>query len=74
MKPQAQELVRFFRDNNWTLRLHDLLQTSFASEYRARITELRREGYTVTCQRSKRPGENVYTMIPPEASGQRRFA
>ena len=48
-----------------------------ASEYRSRISELRGQGYTITCD-IKRGGQSVWTLVaePPtvEANGQIRMA
>ena len=73
MKPQAQDLVKLFSEHGYRLTLHQIMQTSFAAEYRARITEIRQEGYTVTCERGETPGENTYRMIPPDKNGQIRW-
>jgi hypothetical protein len=50
------------------------MQTTLAAEYRARITELRKDGFVITCEKGKRPSENIYRMTEPDRDGQMRFA
>lgn len=70
---QKDQLVNFFERNGGTLTLGQILQTTLAAEYRARISELRGRGFTITCEKGKTPSENRYRMIAPEADGQMRW-
>ena len=71
---QKLALLQLFRDNNNKLKLNQILNTYFAAEYRARMTDLRKEGYVIICERGKIPSENVYTLIEHDEYGQVRFA
>lgn len=67
MKPQSTKLIELFRQHQWMLTLRDIMRTELAAEYRARITELRHEGFTIVCIRGKTPSENSYSMtLPPQ--------
>lgn len=79
MMTQRQHLIALFKEHGNTLTLGQILQTTLAAEYRARMTELRHEGYTIRCYKikGKGPSENVYWLTEPvkfEASGQAVFA
>lgn len=40
----------------------EFLQTSLGAEYRARMTELRQEGFNITCE-LHRGGKSIYRLI-----------
>jgi hypothetical protein len=71
---QTEQLIDLFRRHGRTLTLRQILNTTLAAEYRARMSELRRAGYIITCQKGKQASDNLYRMIEPEADGQMRFA
>jgi len=71
---QHEQLIDLFRRNGNRLTLGQILQTTLAAEYRARMTDLRKLGYTILCAKGKRASENLYTMAEPEANGQMRLA
>ena len=59
--------------------LGEILKNPWGYEFRARATELRKEGYSIVCTKGKRPSENVYTLSDPaftvhvDKSGQREM-
>lgn len=67
---QKEALLDMFRKHNGWLTLSEILNTNLAAEYRARITDLRKEGYVIKYERGKRPSENVYTLFEIEPTGQ----
>jgi hypothetical protein len=83
---QHQQLLELFRLNGGRLHLKTILETTLAAEYRARMTDLRHEGYRIEFTRGATPGENLYTLLPRSAvpmktvvfgyekNGQRAFA
>jgi hypothetical protein len=73
LNTQYEQLIALFRRNNNRVTLGQIMQTTLAAEYRARMSELRREGYLITCTKGKTPSENLYHMVPPEPSGQMRM-
>lgn len=60
---QKQMMLELFRKNNNVLTLGQILQTTLAAEYRARITDLRHDGYVIECARNKTPSKNTYTLV-----------
>lgn len=62
---QKEQLLTLFRENDGHITLGQIMQTSLAAEYRARMTDLRHEGYTIALKRGKRPSENLYTLTQP---------
>lgn len=74
MATQKQHLIQLFRNNHNHLSLGQILNTTLAAEYRARMTDLRKEGFIIVCKKGFRPSENLYTLIEPEANGQMRLA
>lgn len=64
---QKLQLLTLFRDNGNQLTLGQILNTTMAAEYRARMTDLRNDGFEIVYQRGKRPSENLYTLIPKQA-------
>ena len=71
---QREQLLNLFQANGNRLTLGQILNTTLAAEYRARITELRHEGYIITLERGKTSSENVYRLFKIEANGQLRLA
>ena len=72
---QQSDLLKLFHDNHNFLTLGEILRTPLAAEYRARMSELRKNfGYIITLERGPRPSENAYRLIEPEANGQLRMA
>ncbi len=68
------QIVKAFENNKWQMQLGHILKFPWGYEARARFTELRQEGYVITCEKAKTPSDNMYRMIPPEDNGQTRFA
>lgn len=64
---QKEQLLKLFRDNGNMVTLGMILKTSLAAEYRARMSDLRRDGYDITCTiNAKEPSENIYMLIEPQ--------
>ncbi len=66
---QTEALIDLFRQHGNRLTLGDIMQTTLGCEYRARMTELRHKGYTITCKiNRKQPTRNEYVLIEPVAA------
>ena len=59
---QKEHLLRLFRENNSRLTLGQILNTNLSAAYRGRISELRREGYSIEMEHGKKPSENLYVL------------
>lgn len=68
MMTQREQLLDLFNRNGNRLTLGQIMQTTLACEYRARISELRRRGTVILLERGKTPSENKYTLVPQEGS------
>jgi hypothetical protein len=71
---QKIDLLNLFHINNNQLTLGHILQTNLCAEYRARMTDLRRDGYVITCERGGNPSQNIYRLIEADKDGQIVFA
>jgi hypothetical protein len=69
---QMTQLIDLFVASGNELTLGEILRTSLAAEYRARMTDLRKEGFTITLIRGKHPSDNLYRLSPPDGA-QRTF-
>ena len=54
--------MKLFETNGNRLTLGEIMQTSLAAEYRARMTELRGAGWSITCERRRPASMNLYTL------------
>ena len=70
---QITDLLDLFIRNGNTLTLGQILKTNLAAEYRARMTDLRKQGFTITLERGRRPSDNRYRVCPPDGSQMRFF-
>jgi hypothetical protein len=61
---QHAYLLEMFRTHGGMVTLGQIMQTTLAAEYRARISELRRQGFVITCTKGKRASDNVYRLEP----------
>lgn len=66
MNTQKESLLQFFRENRYRLTLGQLLGTALAAEYRARMTDLRKEGYRINLVRGASPANNLYILQEKE--------
>lgn len=73
MKTQKEKLIEMFRMNNNRMTLGYIMRTELAAEYRARMTDLRKQGYSITVKLGENPSDNLYTLVAPEPNGQTRF-
>jgi len=71
---QKEDLLNLFRRNGNKLSLCQILNTTLAAEYRARMSEARRDGMTITFKRGKTPSDNEYRLYEPEKNGQLTLA
>lgn len=74
MKSQKEEIIEAFKRNHFRMQLGHILKFPWGYEARARFSELRQEGYTITCEKAKKPSDNLYILIPPDKNGQTSFA
>lgn len=71
---QKQRILYLFSENNNVLTLGQLLQYPFGYKATSRFSDLRKEGYVITCEKGRTPSQNVYRLVAPEANGQLRLA
>lgn len=70
---QHAQLIDLFKQNGNRLTLGQIMQTTLACEYRARMTDLRKQGYQFILRRGKIASANEYVMVEPftvEENGQ----
>lgn len=60
---QKQQLLQLFADNGGAVTLGQILQTTLAAEYRARMSDLRRDGYVIDCKTGTEPSKNEYRLV-----------
>lgn len=70
---QMTDLLDLFISHGHKLTLGQILKSPIGYEWRARATELRKQGFTIVLERGKRPSENLYRLTPPDGN-QMRFA
>lgn len=63
---QEERLLQMFRDRGNKLTLGEIMQTTLAAEYRARMTDLRHRGYIIECERRQPPSLNLYSLSGPK--------
>lgn len=71
---QCVRLVELFGQHGNRMTLGQLLQYPVGYKCTSRFSDLRKEGFVITCERGKIPSENLYTLYPPLKDGQLRFA
>lgn len=66
------QMLFWFKSRNGFATLFEIIHSGqpWSYEFRARATDLRKKGYRITCQRGKRPGDNLYRIGAPEENGQ----
>jgi len=62
---QRQHLLQLFHENGNRLTLGQILKTTLAAEYRARLSEMRRDNYIITCTKGETPSQNLYVLTEP---------
>lgn len=72
----SDRMIEWFKFHDNKATLGEILQSGepWAYEFRARATDLRHQGFVITCLRNKMPSDNLYTVYEPEPSGQLRMA
>lgn len=75
---QKETLVRLFKENHGIMTLGEILRSPVGYEWRARATELRRDGYSIKLieRHPEAPSANIYSMVEPvkvEPNGQQVF-
>lgn len=79
MSTYKELIIQAFEKHNGSMTLGELLDEgryTFGHSLTARLTDLRKDGYVIKCERGESPSKNVYTMIPPvkfDAEGQGSF-
>jgi hypothetical protein len=63
-----QSILEAFHQNGGSMTLGYILTHPWGYEFRARATELRRQGFVITCEKGKRPSDNVYRLVPSQPS------
>ena len=65
-----QRIVEWFKARNGFATLGEILKSGepWGYEWRARASEMRRAGFTITCDRGPRPSENLYRLHGPETT------
>jgi ABC-type uncharacterized transport system fused permease/ATPase subunit len=71
---QYEQVIDLFRRNNNLVTLGQIMQTTLAAEYRARFSEMRRQGYTIAFYKGRKASENTYVLLEPDKNGQLRLA
>lgn len=66
---QKQALLEMFHNYGNKMTLGQILQSPVGYEWRARATELRREGYRIELERGEKPSMNTYHLLPPKRQG-----
>ena len=62
---QHDYMISLFRMHGGSMTLGQIMKTTLAAEYRARMTDLRKHGYLFILQRGKTASENRYQMLEP---------
>jgi len=70
---QKQDLLDMFRIRGGRLFLGEIMKTELAAEYRARFSELRQDGYIITCKKGATPSENLYCLVAEPGQTQPRL-
>ena len=76
---QHQKVLCLLRDHPQGITTNEILASDFglASEYRSRISELRKQGYVIACD-IKRGGASIWTLVQEplrlEANGQLTYS
>lgn len=65
-----EAILEFFRARGGRATLGEILRHPFGYEFRARATELRRQGYRIDCVKAKKPSENLYVLSAPARPGE----
>jgi hypothetical protein len=56
-------ILEAFHRSGGSMSLGFILQHPWGYEFRARVTELRRQGFVIVCEKAKRPSDNVYRLL-----------
>jgi hypothetical protein len=67
---QHAQLMELFQRYGYKLTLGQIMQTTLAAEYRARMSEMRKEGHVIQFIRGKTPSDNLYILTPFDKTGQ----
>lgn len=66
---QKESLLELFQVHANRLTLGQILKSPIGYEWRARATELRRDGYRIDLERGEKPSDNTYHLLPPVKNG-----
>lgn len=67
---QKEHLLELFHLHHGRMTLGQILESPVGYEWRARATELRREGYRIELERGLRPSDNTYYLVQPTRPGE----
>lgn len=71
---EVERLLQFFQMHGYQVTLGQLLAANFYKAT-ARISDLRKRGHSILCERNhENPTLNRYRMFPQESNGQTVFA
>ena len=59
---QKESILELFKLYDGKVTLGQIMKTPLAAEYRARFSEMRKEGYSIICKKGDVPSENTYTL------------
>jgi len=71
---QKINLLKLFELNGGKLTLGQIMKTPLAAEYRARISEMRREGFIINCTKMPEPSNNLYELVNTKPDIQAKIA
>lgn len=72
---QAHRLLDLFHEHGNRLTLGQILDARISSKYTNRISDLRKMGYSVTCEEHRdSPTDNLYTLFEPKEGQFQMFA
>lgn len=66
-----EAIIQAFRLNDYRITLGYALRHPWGYELRVRLTELRREGWTIQCVKGKTASDNMYIAAPPDGNQMR---
>lgn len=73
---QKEIILKLFRQNGNVLTLGQLLSHPSGVGYKctSRFSDLRKDGYVITCEEKPNASDNIYRLVEVEESGQLRIA
>ncbi len=71
-----EKILQFFRSHNNQATLGQFLSDPTGIGYKctSRFSELRKDGYSIICEKKDKASDNLYRLIEFDQTGQGRFA